>query len=92
VRIVFAPSIVDCAILAIILTMPVRKKNGNLWIPSTERKKKMRPLTPTTKDYEKDRLASVIAEIVSGVREAIPEQDDFILANEVYDFIEKKIN
>ena len=52
----------------------------------------MRPLTPTTKDYEKDRLASVIAEIVSGVREAIPEQDDFILANEVYDFIEKKIN
>ena len=35
------------------------------------------PAKPTNPEYERQRMAEIIAEITSGVKNAIPEQDDF---------------
>ena len=45
----------------------------------------------TTPQYERSRLAHVIAEIVSGVVEATPERDDYELADKVQSFIEVEL-
>lgn len=41
----------------------------------------MRPITegpsPTWREYEISRMAEVVAEATSGVRNAVPEQDDY---------------
>lgn len=49
------------------------------------------PSEPTDHDYEVRRLAEVIAEITSGTKDAIPEQDDFDLARKELRFIEANI-
>ena len=41
------------------------------------------PAKPTNPEYERQRMAEIIAEITSGVKNAIPEQDDFDTAAEL---------
>ena len=43
---------------------------------------------PTNSKYEHQRMAGVIAEIVSGIKGAIPEQDDFDMAQKLIDIID----
>ena len=46
---------------------------------------------PTTPEYEREKMAYLIAEIVSGVRMVAAEDDDFELADKVLAFIEDEI-
>ena len=47
---------------------------------------------PTNPEYERQRMAEVIAEITSGVKNAIPEQDDFDTSAELIQIIEDKLD
>lgn len=48
------------------------------------------PPRPTTPNYEKTRMAEVVAEVTSGVKGALPEQDDFDLAARLLEIIEEE--
>ena len=50
------------------------------------------PAKPTNPEYERQRMAEIIAEITSGVKNAIPEQDDFDTAAELIKIIEDKLD
>ncbi len=40
---------------------------------------------------ERDKMAQVVAHIVSGVEDAIPEPEDFIFADKLIEIIEKEL-
>jgi len=50
------------------------------------------PAKPTNPEYERQRMAEIIAEITSGVKNAIPEQDDFDTSPELIQIIEDKLD
>lgn len=56
----------------------------------------MRPMTegpsPTWREYEISRMAEVVAEATSGVRNAVPEQDDYDRARALLDALEEMLN
>lgn len=55
----------------------------------------MRPMTegptPTDREYEISRMAEVVAEATSGVRDAVPEQDDYDRARALLDALEEML-
>lgn len=46
---------------------------------------------PTTEQYEINRLASVIAEITLGVKEAVVFPQDFSFAEKIHEMIKKEL-
>lgn len=48
-------------------------------------------MRPTNREYEISRMAEVVAEATSGVRNAVPEQDDYDRARVLLDHLEEML-
>lgn len=48
-------------------------------------------MRPTDREYEISRMAEVVAEATSGVRDAVPEQDDYDHARALLDALEEML-
>ena len=45
----------------------------------------------TTPEYERDQMALVVAEITSGIKGAMPEEDDYTMADKLINIIEEEL-